>query len=182
VELHGGSVRVKSAGEGQGATFVVSLPLVPVEPAHSERRATRAGSSSVDTSAELPRLDDIRILVVDDEPDGRALLARILHERGAIPVCTGDPYVALESLQNNHFDVLLSDIGMPELDGYGLIQRVRALGTPVSRIPAIAVTAYARAEDRQRSLLAGYQMHISKPLETPELIAAIASLLRVWRT
>jgi PAS domain S-box-containing protein len=182
VELHGGSVRVKSLGDNQGATFVVSLPLVAADPAHNEKRAFQAATSVEAPATELPRLDDIRILVVDDEPDGRALLARILHERGATPVCTGNPLVALETLANNHFDLLLSDIGMPEMDGYGLIQRVRELSTPMRRIPAIAVTAYARAEDRQRSLLAGYQMHISKPLETTELIAAIASLLRVWRS
>lgn len=156
----------------------MSLPLTAADAAHAEKRAT---TSSEAPATELPRLDDIRILVVDDEPDGLSLLARILHERGAIPVCIGNPLVALESLGNSHFDLLLSDIGMPEMDGYGLIQRVRALSTPMRRIPAIAVTAYARAEDRQRSLLAGYQMHISKPLETTELIAAIASLLRVWR-
>ena len=183
VELHGGSVRVLSAGEGQGSTFIVSLPVVAVDPGHNLPLSRRAEDTERDTEAlELPRLENLRILVVDDEPDGRALLARILHERGAVPVCTGSAQVALESLQNHTFDLLLSDIGMPEMDGYALIRRVRSLSTPMKGIPAIAVTAYARPEDRQRSLLAGYQMHISKPVETPELIAAIASLLKVWRT
>jgi PAS domain S-box-containing protein len=183
VELHGGSVRVLSAGEGQGSTFIVSLPIVAVDPGHSLQMSAPAEDTGRDTEAiELPRLENLRILVVDDEPDGRALLARILHERGAIPVCTGSAQAALESLQNHTFDLLLSDIGMPEMDGYALIRRVRGLSTPMKSIPAIAVTAYARPEDRQRSLLAGYQMHISKPVETPELIAAIASLLKVWRT
>ncbi|HWW80162.1 MAG TPA: ATP-binding protein [Steroidobacteraceae bacterium] len=182
VELHGGSVRVKSAGENQGATFVVSLPVMMVDPTPSESAVSSAPVLSEQPVIELPRLDNLRILVVDDEPDGRALLTRILHERGAIPTCTGDARVALDSLRNHTFDLLLSDIGMPGMDGYALIQQVRALSPPMGRIPAIAVTAYARAEDRQRSLLAGYQMHISKPLEAPELIAAIASLLKVWRT
>jgi PAS domain S-box-containing protein len=182
VELHGGSVRAKSAGENQGATFVVSLPLMMVDPAPDESPVSCAPVPSEPPAFELPRLDNLRILVVDDEPDGRVLLARILHERGAIPTCTGDARVALDSLRNHAFDLLLSDIGMPGMDGYALIQQVRALTSPMGRIPAIAVTAYARAEDRQRSLLAGYQMHISKPLEAPELIAAIASLLKVWRT
>jgi CheY-like chemotaxis protein len=156
---------------------------VAVDLGHSLQMSVRAQDTERDTEAiELPRLDNLRILVVDDEPDGRALLARILHERGAVPVCTGSAQVALESLQNHTFDLLLSDIGMPEMDGYALIRRVRSLSTPMKSIPAIAVTAYARPEDRQRSLLAGYQMHISKPVETPELIAAIASLLKVWRT
>ena len=182
VELHGGSVRVKSAGENQGATFVVSLPVMMVDPAPNESPVASAPVPSEPPAFDLPRLDHLRILVVDDEPDGRVLLARILHERGAIPTCTGDARVALDSLRNHTFDLLLSDIGMPGMDGYALIQQVRALTSPMGRIPAIAVTAYARAEDRQRSLLAGYQMHISKPLEAPELIAAIASLLKVWRT
>ena len=183
VELHGGSVRARSSGEGQGSTFIVSLPIVAVDPGHGQHFATRTEDIEQDGEAfELPRLENMRILVVDDEPDGRALLARILQERGAIPVCTGNAQVALESLQNQKFDLLLSDIGMPEMDGYALIRRVRGLSSPMRSIPAIAVTAYARAEDRQRSLLAGYQMHISKPVETPELIAAIASLLKVWRT
>jgi PAS domain S-box-containing protein len=182
VELHGGSIRVKSAGENQGATFVVSLPVMAVDTSHSGNVTSRASVPRELAAIDLPRLDDARILVVDDEPDGRALLARVLQERGAIPTCTGDARVALDSLQNDTFDLLLSDIGMPDMDGYALIQRVRALDSRMGRIPAIAVTAYARAEDRQRSLLAGYQMHISKPLEAPELIAAIASLLKVWRT
>ena len=184
VESHGGSVRAQSAGEGQGSTFVVALPILAVDSGHAQQVAERLQEArAADADAfELPRLENIRILVVDDEPDGRALLARILNERGAIPVCTGNAQVALESLQNQKFDLLLSDIGMPEMDGYALIRRVRGMGSPMKSIPAIAVTAYARAEDRQRSLLAGYQMHISKPVETPELIAAIASLLKVWRT
>jgi PAS domain S-box-containing protein len=183
VELHGGFVRAQSAGEGQGSTFVVSLPVVAVDTNHNSRVAIRTDDVEPETEAfELPRLENVRILVVDDEPDGRALLARILTERGAVPVCTGNAQVALESLLKHPFDLLLSDIGMPEMDGYALIRRVRGLTSSKKSIPAIAVTAYARAEDRQRSLLAGYQMHISKPVETPELIAAIASLLRVWRT
>jgi PAS domain S-box-containing protein len=180
VELHGGSVRVRSPGQNEGATFVVSLPIISVD---SDRRTPVSTRDSLErelVAIELPRLDNVRILVVDDEPDGRALLSRILQERGAISVCIGSAQGALESLQAQTFDILLSDIGLPELDGYALIRRVRAMDAPACRIPAIAVTAYARAEDRQRSLLAGYQMHIAKPLEAPELIAAIASLLKVW--
>jgi CheY-like chemotaxis protein len=150
-----------------------------VDPTPIDHAVVRAPPPGEQPAIELPRLDNLRILVVDDEPDGRAVLARILHERGAIPTCTGDARVALDTLRNHTFDLLLSDIGMPGMDGYALIQQVRALSTPVGRIPAIAVTAYARAEDRQRALLAGYQMHISKPLEASDLVTAIASLLRV---
>jgi CheY-like chemotaxis protein/two-component sensor histidine kinase len=184
VELHGGQVQVQSAGADQGAIFIVSLPILAVEAndpyqvdtVQSQQRASRESAE-----IELPRLDNARILIVDDESDSRALLARILHEQGASTTCVSDATEALDLLQRQSFELMLSDIGMPDLDGYALIRKVRALGSLMGRIPAIAVTAYARPEDRQRSLLAGYQMHISKPLETPELIAAIASLLKVWR-
>jgi CheY-like chemotaxis protein len=131
---------------------------------------------------ELPRLDGVSVLIVDDEPDGRALVARILEGRGAIPTCAKDAAEALDYLQRQPFDILLSDIGMPDVDGYELIRRVRMLDNARSRsLPAIAVTAYARTEDRQRSLLAGFQMHLSKPIEARELIAGMASLLQLSR-
>jgi PAS domain S-box-containing protein len=183
VELHGGLIQVHSDGADQGSTFVISLPILTVDandPSQPETQDAGSPATRETSGTELPRLDHARILVVDDEPDSRTLLARILHEQGALPTCSADANTALENLRHDSFDLLLSDIGMPDVDGYALIHEVRALNSPMSRIPAIAVTAYARAEDRQRSLLAGYQMHISKPLETPELIAAIASLLKVW--
>jgi PAS domain S-box-containing protein len=181
VELHGGSVRVKSPGETLGSTFVVSLPVVSVDASsehHDKQQQTDLRSIAV---ADLPRLDGVRVLIVDDEEDSRTLLARILQGRGANVVCVNGAPAALNTIKNQRFDVMLSDIGMPEVDGYELMRQIRGLGKPLSQIPAIAVTAYARSEDRQRSLLAGFQMHISKPLETPELIAAIASQLQMWR-
>ena len=182
IELHGGSVRVKSPGENQGATFIVSLPIAVVSPEQSTTARTHQRTETSVEAIELPRLDGARILIVDDEPDGRALLARVLEGRGAIPTSIGSAREALEALQNHTFDLMLSDIGMPDMDGYHLMQEVRKIGERVSRLPAIAVTAYARAEDRQRSLLAGYQMHIAKPIDARELIAAIASLLTVSRS
>jgi PAS domain S-box-containing protein len=180
VELHGGSVRVKSAGENLGSTFIVSLPILHVR---SEDRVTRsAGSIASDPleSIELPRLEGARILVVDDEADGRALIARILEGQGASVTTAETPFAALDALRGAHFDILLSDIGMPGMDGYELMRTARQLDekrqTP---LPAIAITAYARPEDRQRSLLAGYHMHLSKPLEARELIAGVATLLRL---
>jgi PAS domain S-box-containing protein len=181
VELHGGSVRVRSPGENLGSTFVVSLPVISVDASsehHDERLETDIRDIAV---VDLPRLDGVRVLIVDDEEDGRTLLARILQGRGANVVCVNGAPAALNTIKNQRFDVILSDIGMPEVDGYELMRQIRGLGKPLSQIPAIAVTAYARSEDRQRSLLAGFQMHISKPLETPELIAAIASQLQMWR-
>jgi CheY-like chemotaxis protein len=129
---------------------------------------------------ELPRLDGARILVVDDEADGRALIARFLEGQGASVTLAETPHVALQLLRTGHFDILLSDIGMPGMDGYELMRNVRQLDEKREKpLPAIAITAYARPEDRQRSLLAGYHMHLSKPLEARELIAGVATLLRL---
>lgn len=176
VELHGGSVRVRSAGEDQGSTFVVALPMP-----HSLERDSDAQPLDLDSSAtiELPRLDHIEICVVDDEQDGAILLARILEERGARVVTADTAVHALERLAVERFDVILSDVGMPEVDGYEMIRRLRAGQGRNHRVPAIAVTAYARPEDRRRALLAGFQMHIAKPIEAPELVAGVASLLHL---
>jgi PAS domain S-box-containing protein len=179
VELHGGTVRAKSAGEGQGATFIIGLPL---SPAPLERREDIEPVSvrSVDADRTLPKLTGISVLVVDDEADSLVFAGRLLEERNARVLLAVDAPQALETLRTEQVDILVSDIGMANEDGYQLIARVRALEDKrVARIPAIAVTAYARAEDRQRMLLAGFQMHISKPIEPQELIAGIASLAGV---
>jgi PAS domain S-box-containing protein len=182
VELHGGSVRVKSAGENQGSTFAIALPVSHVGPDDAERARPRASSADPLEAIELPRLDGVSVLIVDDEPDGRALVARILEDRGAKAKCATSALEALEMLQQETFTILLSDIGMPDMDGYELMRRARQLDdSRQTPLPAIAVTAYARPEDRQRSLLAGYQMHLAKPIEARELIAGIASLIRLSR-
>jgi PAS domain S-box-containing protein len=182
VELHGGSVRVKSAGENQGATFVIALPVSHVTEQEVERSQRLPVLADPLEAIELPRLDGSNVLIVDDEPDGRQLMVRILEGRGARVTAVAGGAEALELLKSHPFDILVSDIGMPDLDGYELMRRVRLLdsGRP-GPIPAIAVTAYARAEDRQRSLLAGYQMHLAKPIEARELVAGIASLLHLRR-
>jgi signal transduction histidine kinase/CheY-like chemotaxis protein len=181
VELHGGSVRVKSPGENQGSTFVVALPISHVQEETGRHKSLLVSTDPLD-SIELPRLDDVAVLVVDDEPDGRALVARILEGRGARVTCASNAAEAMECLRAERFDILLSDIGMPDVDGYELIRKVRLLDTNRSSpLPAIAVTAYARPEDRQRALLAGYQMHLAKPVEAREIVAAIASLIRLSR-
>jgi PAS domain S-box-containing protein len=181
VELHGGTVCVKSAGENQGSAFIIALPISHVQSDESERRGN-AGSPDPLESIELPELRSVSVLIVDDEPDGRALMARILEGRGARTTCVSSAPEALDALASEHFDILLSDVGMPSLDGYELIRRVRALNASrAGPIPAIAITAYARPEDRQRSLLAGFHMHLSKPVEARELIASIAGLLQLSR-
>lgn len=181
IEQHGGSVRVKSRGENLGSTFIVSLPVshVHLPPEALRREAGVAGSA---VNMELPRLDGIRILIVDDEPDGRNLLTRILGDQGARCSDAGGVREALGKLGHERFDILLSDIGMPDLDGYDLIREARMLDADRNApLPAVAITAYARAEDRQRCLMAGYHAHLTKPIEIMELVATVAGLVRLAR-
>jgi PAS domain S-box-containing protein len=182
VELHGGSVRVKSGGQNQGTTFVIALPVSHVTEREVEQSLRLPVLSDPLEAIELPSLNGASVLIVDDEPDGRQLMVRILEGRGARVTAVTGGTEALELMEGQHFDILVSDIGMPGLDGYELMRRARALdASRPGPIPAIAVTAYARAEDRQRSLLAGYQMHLAKPIEARELVAGIASLLHLRR-
>lgn len=180
VELHGGSVRVKSQGEGHGATFVVALPISVMrteETGSSERPAF----SDVDVSTiELPSLKGVRALVVDDQEDARVLMCRLIEEQGGNCALAASAEEALNLVVKEDVNILISDIGMPDFDGYELIRKIRGLpSAAVRNLPAIALTAYARADDRQRALLAGFQMHVSKPVEPRELIAGIASLLNL---
>ncbi|HEX8709327.1 MAG TPA: PAS domain S-box protein [Pyrinomonadaceae bacterium] len=178
VELHGGTVHAASAGEGQGATFTVKLPVVPILQKESdpEQAYPRARERRLDLDCP-EKLDDLNVLVLDDEADARALLEAVLTKCGATVRTASTVNEALELLQELKPDVLVSDIGMPGEDGYQLIGRVRALTAEEGgKVPAIALTAYARAEDRLRALRAGYQMHVPKPVEPAELVAVVASL------
>ena len=175
VEMHQGSVEALSNGEGRGATFIVTLPLADTP--------TGAPPTSLEHPHQEPQPQDasslagLRVLVVDDEADARTLARRVLEERGAEVVAVGSAAEALEAVDGNAaLSVLVSDIGMPEHDGYELITRMRAMPGNAGRIPAIALTALARDEDRKRTLLAGYQVHISKPVDPAELVTVIASL------
>jgi PAS domain S-box-containing protein len=179
VELHGGSVRVRSPGRDRGSTFTVALPIYHVRVEESDRMRSRSDPLQ---TIELPRLDHTRVLVVDDDLEGCAIMARIVEARGADVRCIASGQEGLELLSREPFDILLSDIGMPDMDGYDFIQRVRHLPrAEAGSIPAIAITAYARPEDRQRTLLAGYQIHLSKPIDAQELIAAIATFKNLRR-
>ena len=181
VELHGGWVRAKSPGKDQGSTFSVALPLFHVRP-EEDRRSTVSATDPLQT-IELPRLDDTRVLLVDDDADGCELVSAILVARGARVRCVTSGPEALEIAAREHFDVVLSDIGMPDMDGYEFMRALRKAEEGRSKsTPAIAVTAYAGTADRQRALLSGYQVHIAKPIEAAELIAAIASLKHLKRT
>jgi CheY-like chemotaxis protein len=168
VELHGGSVRAESEGEGQGATLTVTLPLALVK--HDLRQEAPVAD------LELPSLAGVSVLVVDDEPDARDLLRRILADSEADVVTASSAAEGVEAIRQKRPHVLLSDIGMPEADGYEFIRQVRALGEDYRRIPAVALTAFARSEDRRRSMLAGFQMHLAKPVEPAELVAVVARL------
>jgi CheY-like chemotaxis protein/nitrogen-specific signal transduction histidine kinase len=182
VELHGGTIRAESAGEGQGATFVVQLPLMVAQylPGETERRHPTARSmtgSHNGLSDCPPQLNHLRILVVDDEDDTRDLLRAILESCGSEVATAASAAEAVELFPEWKPDVLISDIGMPGEDGYSLIGKVRALEAQHGgRVPAIALTAYARVEDRVRALMAGFQVHVPKPVEPVELMAVVASL------
>ena len=174
-ELHGGSVRASSPGEGQGSTFTVALPMVSVQ---SEDVAGDARARVPFDLNTLPRLDHTNVLIVDDEADSLLFFGRLLEECGAHVLLAVDADQAMDLLRSEPVDILISDIGMAGADGYQLIGQIRALQDErVATIPAVAVTAYARADDRRRSLLAGFQMHMSKPVEPHELVAGISSLM-----
>jgi PAS domain S-box-containing protein len=169
VEAHAGTITAESPGEGLGATFTVRLPLLNVEP-------------EIKQTDDLPQqaldLTGIRVLAVDDDPDARDLLTVLLAQYGAEVLTVTSAAEVLANLESFQPDVLVSDIGMPEVDGYSLIQQIRTL-TPEKggQIPAIALTAYARVDDQQRAITSGYQRHVTKPLEPEELVQAVVGLV-----
>jgi PAS domain S-box-containing protein len=176
VEMHGGAVRVKSPGEGQGSTFVVVLPVAAVHLGLPER--TRPMESVGDRADDLcggTFLNGIRVLVVDDESDARGLMKRVLSDCGATVEMAGSAPEALQLIETFIPDVLVSDIGMPEYDGYDLIRGVRKRRSG-KVLPAAALTAFARSDDRMRAMRAGFQVHVAKPVNPDELIAVVAAL------
>ncbi|MBE7211830.1 MAG: response regulator, partial [Gluconacetobacter diazotrophicus] len=195
VELHGGTARVTSAGAGKGATFTVSLPVgeapsavksPPVMAVRDARLPSEAapathghdGSAAVhDGHVRGGALNGVRLLLVEDDADQRYLLRRVLEQQGANVRVADDADAALEMLRVQPPHVLISDIGLPGMDGYEFLRRVRELpATDGGRTPAVALTAFARAEDRQLALRAGFQTHVTKPAEAAELINVIANL------
>ena len=166
-------MQAASAGEGQGATFTVTLPLLADVTGYERRR-----DPTERADVRVP-LDAVRLLVVEDEADTLEFLKRLLTTHGATVLTAATAREALSIVQDQAPDVLISDIGLPEMDGYDLIQRVRRGPSPGRDIPAIALTAYARTEDRTRALRAGYQAHIAKPVEPNELLAMIASFVEL---
>ena len=180
VELHGGTVRAASDGDGRGATFTVHLPILVADTRAQagsplvERRSAETVDSPTPRSQ---RLDDLRILVVDDDADGRTLTTLVLTQVGASVKAVASTREALDVLEVQRPDVLISDIGLPDGDGYALVRRIRQYEVEHGGfLPAITLTGYARADDRNRALAAGFQAHVAKPLEPAELIAAIGHL------
>jgi PAS domain S-box-containing protein len=181
VELHGGVITAKSAGPNLGATFRVSLPLMvtiedaletDVSRAHPKRSASMSDIEEIAPSD----LTGLKVLVVDDEPDARSLIQRLLQDCHASVLTAGSAEEAVQVLLRDTPDVLVSDIGMPGEDGYTLIRRIRLMTGSNALIPAIALTAYARSQDRVKAIHAGYQLHLSKPVEPIELVAMVHSL------
>jgi CheY-like chemotaxis protein len=178
VELHGGSIEAESGGLGHGSLFTVDLPLAQErrDPARAEerkreveRRRSRRGSI---------RLDGVHVLLVEDDEDSRKLLGTMLKRYGARVTATKSAAEAFRAVAGDVPDLLISDIGMPDEDGYEFIRKLRALPPDKGgRTPSIALTGYASRKDRERALEAGYQQHVAKPIEQTELIAAIAALI-----
>ena len=175
VEAHNGSIRAESAGPGHGTAFIVTLPI-------NGHAGEVAGGQAAEQATASPRLDGVRVLVVDDEEDARELIGRALEDRGAEITLAANSHDAFQILQHDTIDVLLADIAMPGDDGYSLIRRVRSAGPRVSSIPAAAVTAHARDEERERALDAGFQMHLAKPVEPGEIVRMVNHLAHDRRT
>jgi CheY-like chemotaxis protein len=176
VELHGGSVRAESAGEGHGASFAIQLPDArrPAPSLHHDANRYDLTAPAPD----VPRLSGRRVLVVEDDDDGRELIGAVLESVGASVFSAASSQAAVDLFARADPDVLIADIGLPGEDGYALLARVQALAQERDRrIPAIALTAYARAADRERAFGAGFQNHLVKPIDPEDLIRAVSGVL-----
>jgi signal transduction histidine kinase/ActR/RegA family two-component response regulator len=179
VEAHKGTIDVQSEGPGRGSTFIVRLPVAGQRPERAAGGSAAALMAPRPNAEGPPRLDGVRVLIVDDEPDAREILAHELRGCGALVSQAGSASDALERLEEEEVDVLLADIAMPEEDGYALIRKVRSSSSPrVSSIPAAAVTAHARDDERQQALAAGFHLHMAKPIDPEELARAVETLVR----
>ena len=179
VELHHGTVEVESQGEHRGSTFTVRLPIAVAATPHPNNNGEAQqfeGDGLLINSSRI--LDGLRILVVDDDPDTRDLVSTILKRCGSEVRCSESAADAILAFQEWNPDLVVSDIGMPHEDGYGLIRKLRKLRSRrAKQIPALALTAYATDEDRTLALSAGFQMHLAKPIEPESLVSSIAAAL-----
>jgi PAS domain S-box-containing protein len=177
VELHGGSIRAASPGEGLGATFSVNLPVSIMQVESERERAHPTAELHEGDALAMPRLNGVHVFIVDDEPDARELLQRVLVDQGATVTAFESADAALAGLATSRPAVIVSDVGMPGTDGYQMMRTLRANEPRESRIPALALTAFARAEDRKRALVAGFQAHLAKPFDVAELVLLVATLV-----
>ncbi|HEX5835032.1 MAG TPA: response regulator, partial [Pyrinomonadaceae bacterium] len=174
VEIHGGTIRAASRGEGQGATFTITLPLLDskvktLEPATTDKPLAYA----------TQMLSGVNVLLVDDDSDTLKLMATALARRQANVTAVSSAGEAIQAIRQKRPDVLVSDIAMPDEDGYGLIEKVRSLENgETQNIPAVAITAYAKEEDRERALSSGFQIYLAKPIELQELVSVVARAAR----
>jgi PAS domain S-box-containing protein len=183
VEMHGGTVDAASAGEGQGATFRVRLPVMIVQPQELETRREHPRTERVQPLTGLGDLRGIRVLAIDDEEDALTLLRTVLESAGAEVTTVASSLAALERIAATRPHALVIDLGMPEMDGFELIARVRSSTNPQIRdVPAAALTAFARSEDRTKALRSGFEMHLAKPVDPGELVASVATLVRRARS
>jgi len=181
VEMHGGIVHADSAGPDQGATFTVRLPVMAVQPSPSVKREHPLSESNHPLQ-QLADLGGVRVLAVDDDADALDLLKDVLQAAGADVATASSAASALETIRAFRPQVLVADIGMPEVDGFELIRRIRASEDPLVReVPAAALTAFARSEDRTKALQSGFEMHLAKPVDPGELVASVATLVRRYR-
>ena len=179
VEMHGGTVHAASAGEGAGSTFRVRLPLMIVHPERLDVRREHPRTERREPLVRLADLTGIRVLAIDDEEDALALLRTVLETAGAEVQTLGSSTKVLEQLEQTDPHVLVIDLGMPEMDGFELISRIRASADPrIRNLPAAALTAFARSEDRTKALERGFEMHLAKPVDPGELVASVATLFR----
>jgi CheY-like chemotaxis protein len=179
VEMHGGTVEATSAGEGQGSTFRVRLPLMIVHPEAVKMRREHPQTERVEALTHLGDLHGIRVFAIDDEEDALQLLRLVLETAGAEVTTLSSPANALEKIAEVKPQVLVIDLGMPEMDGFELIDRIRhSANKSIRHTPAAALTAFARSEDRTRALRSGFEMHLAKPVDPGELVASVARLAR----
>jgi CheY-like chemotaxis protein len=171
VEIHGGTIRAQSRGKGEGATFTITLPLlVP---------GVKSGEMAPKSPPALQLLSGVNVLLVDDDSDTLSLMATALKRRQANVTAVSSAGEAIQAIRENRPDVLVSDIAMPGEDGYGLIEKVRSLENgDAQEIPAVAITAYAKDEDRERALSSGFQIFLAKPIELTELVSVVARAAR----
>ncbi len=178
-EMHGGTIDVSSGGVDQGATFRVKIPVMIVHPVREKAARVHPRSAAGAPQIVMPNLGDIRVLAVDDEADALALVSEVLQAAGALVSTATSADDALKSLEAEVPDVVIADLGMPHVDGFQFIDRVRRHhNAGVRGVPAAALTAYARSEDRTKALSAGFQIHLAKPIDPAELVTTIASLAR----